>query len=31
MLLYDEATGQEQKFRPFGTAALENIIAWKPN
>jgi hypothetical protein len=31
MLVYDEATGQEQKFRPFGTAALENIIAWKPN
>jgi S-DNA-T family DNA segregation ATPase FtsK/SpoIIIE len=31
MLIYDEATGQEQKFRPFGTATLDSITTWKPN
>ena len=28
MLLYDEATGQEQKFRPFSPEAIGDIIRW---
>ncbi len=28
MLVYDEATGQEQRFRPFNTQWLEDILRW---
>ena len=28
MLLYDEATGQEQKFRPYAWKSLDNLPHW---
>lgn len=28
MLVFDEATGQEQKFRPFATSSIEEIFKW---
>ncbi len=31
MLAYDEATGQEQKFRPWAASSIEEIIKWSCN
>ena len=28
MLLFDEATGQEQRFRPFATETMQHVDAW---
>ena len=28
MLLFDEATGQEQRFRPFNNDSLDVLTAW---
>lgn len=28
MLIYDEATGQDQKFRPFDTSVISEIVNW---
>ncbi|QDV24290.1 FtsK/SpoIIIE domain-containing protein [Aureliella helgolandensis] len=28
MLLYDEATGQEERFRPFATESLVDLVKW---
>ena len=28
MLLFDEATGQEQRFRPFNNDSLAGLTAW---
>lgn len=31
MLLYDEATGQEQRFRPFDNDTFDELVAWQQN